>query len=88
MPTIAPRPSETLTPAATVAPPPILGDARVRQAIVHCANRTELIQSVYPWITDTAPLMMDSFLPRDHWAYPVDDSALARYPFDPAYRVT
>ncbi len=81
IPTLTPSPSDTPTPAAELQS--IIGDVRVRQAIAHCTNRAELLRAVYPWLTNTGPFEMDSFLPREHWAYPVDDSVLLRYPFDP-----
>ena len=48
---------------------PVLGDTRVRQAIAHCIDRRALITSVYPYIEDPDTLLMDSFLPKGHWAY-------------------
>ncbi len=70
----------------TPAPHPILGDARVRQAIAYCTNRAELLGAVYPWLPaeERAKLEMNSFIPRGHWAYAGDDPNFARYPFDPA----
>lgn len=41
----------------------------VRQAIAYCLDRRALIASIYPYIEDPDALLMDSFLPRDHWAY-------------------
>lgn len=64
------------------APHPILGDLRVRQGIAYCTNKIELINSVYPWLDDPALFEMDSFVRREHWAYPHDDPDLVRYPFD------
>ncbi len=64
-------------------PHPILSDARVRQAIAYCTNRKELIAAVYPFISDEEKdkLLMDTFLPKTHWAYkgPYQD-----YAFDAA----
>ncbi len=50
-------------------PHPILSDLRVRQAIAHCTDRDALIASVYPYVEDPSALLMDSFLPKNHWAY-------------------
>lgn len=50
-------------------PHPILSDLRVRQAIAHCTDRDALIASVYPYVEDPSALLMDSFLPKSHWAY-------------------
>ena len=52
-------------------PHPILSDVRVRQAIAYCTNRPELIASVYPFVSDEekSKLLMDTFLPKTHWAY-------------------
>ena len=60
-------------------PHPILSDLRVRQAIAHCTNRPELIASVYPIVEDPTVLLMDSFIPTDHWAHA---DGLQQYPFD------
>ncbi len=64
-------------------PHPILGDIRVRQAIAYCVDRTELIQSVYPFLDDEqrASMVMDTFIPQGHWAY--TDEGITKYPFDP-----
>lgn len=50
-------------------PHPILSDVRVRQALAYCIDREALIASVYPYVEDGAELLMDSFLPKTHWAY-------------------
>ncbi|MFN3331187.1 MAG: ABC transporter substrate-binding protein [Caldilinea sp.] len=50
-------------------PHPILSDIRVRRAIAHCIDREALIASVYPYVEDPSALLMDSFLPKTHWAY-------------------
>lgn len=50
-------------------PHPILSDVRVRQALAYCIDREALIASVYPYVEDGSELLMDSFLPKTHWAY-------------------
>lgn len=50
-------------------PHPILSDVRVRQALAHCIDRDALIASVYPYVEEPDALLMDSFLPKSHWAY-------------------
>ena len=50
-------------------PHPILSDLKVRQALAYCLDRDALIASVYPYVEDGATLLMDSFLPKTHWAY-------------------
>ncbi len=50
-------------------PHPILRDQRVRQAIAYCLDHRTLIASVYPYFENPDVLLMDSFLPKDHWAY-------------------
>ncbi len=50
-------------------PHPILSDVRVRQAIAYCLDRDALIASVYPYVEEPDALLMDSFLPKTHWAY-------------------
>lgn len=50
-------------------PHPILSDVKVRQALAYCIDRNALIASVYPYVEDGAALLMDSFLPKSHWAY-------------------
>jgi len=61
-------------------PHPVLGDIRVRKAIAYCTNRPELIASVYPWVDDPNSLLMDTFIPSDHWAHA---DGVEQYPFDP-----
>lgn len=50
-------------------PHPILSDVKVRQALAYCIDRESLIASVYPYVEDGSELLMDSFLPKTHWAY-------------------
>ncbi len=50
-------------------PHPILSDVKVRRAIAACLDRDALVASVYPYVEDGAALVMDSFLPKTHWAY-------------------
>jgi ABC-type transport system substrate-binding protein len=50
-------------------PHPILSDVNVRRAIAFCLDRDALVASVYPYVEDGAALVMDSFLPKTHWAY-------------------
>jgi len=78
--TTAPTPPKE--PTATIADPPV-ADTRVRRAIAHCTNRAALIEAVYPSLIDPALIEMDSFVPRDHWAYSGDDGGFVRYAFDP-----
>lgn len=61
-------------------PHPVIGDLRVRQAIAYCTNRPQLVQSVYDFVADPGALLMDSFIPTDHWAHA---DGLVQYPFDP-----
>ncbi len=63
-------------------PHPILSDVRVRQAIAHCINRNDLIASVYSFLSPEQQneLLMDTFLPKTHWAY---KGGYQEYPFDP-----
>lgn len=58
-------------------------DLRVRQAIVYCTDRHALAQSVNSTLTSSQinELLMDSFLPKTHWAY---SQPITQYPFDPA----
>lgn len=65
---------------AFTTPHPILSDQRVRQAIAYCTNRPELIKSVYGFVDNPDTLLMDSFIPTDHWAHA---DGLTQYPFDP-----
>lgn len=50
-------------------PHPILSDLKVRQALAYCIDREAAIASVYPYVEDKAALLMDSFVPKTHWAY-------------------
>lgn len=69
---------------AFTTPHPILGDLRVRQALAYCTNKSDLLKSVYPLISDEARagLVMDTFIPKSHWAYAGDDNVTI-YNFDP-----
>ncbi|MBI3152560.1 MAG: peptide ABC transporter substrate-binding protein [Chloroflexi bacterium] len=90
----ATEPAMTEAPAATEAPAeqasfttphPILGDLRVRQALSYCTNKADLIKSVYPLLTEEeqASLVMNTFIPRAHWAYAGDENVTV-YEFDAA----
>lgn len=65
-------------------PHPVLSDGRVRKAIAHCTDKSDLLASVYPLLGDEerAPLEMNSWIPGSHWAYAGDEN-LTLYPFDP-----
>ncbi|MGH2628551.1 MAG: ABC transporter substrate-binding protein, partial [Anaerolineales bacterium] len=65
-------------------PHPILSDVRLRRAVARCTDKQALVASVFPWMSPemAAELVMDSFVPRQHWAYP-GDQAITQYPFDP-----
>ncbi len=64
-------------------PHPILGDLRVRQALSYCTNKSDLLASVYPLISEEARagLVMNTFIPTSHWAYAGDENVTI-YPFD------
>ena len=91
--TEAPVAEATEAPAATEAaeqtsfttPHPILGDLKVRQALSYCTNKADLIKSVYPLLTEEeqASLVMNTFIPRAHWAYAGDENVTI-YEYDPA----
>jgi len=74
---------EVVTDASFTTAHPILGDAKVRQAIAYCTNRPELIKSVYPFLTEEEQkgLLMDTFLPKSHWAAASDGVTV--YDFNP-----
>ncbi len=86
-PSITAAPPATATRPAATAPLPtetaLAPGAHLRQAIAHCTDRSALIRSVYPWLTDTAPFEAGSFLRPNHWATLDGDQGLARYPFAP-----
>ncbi len=69
---------------AFTTPHPILSDLKVRQALSYCTNKSDLLASVYPLTTEEqrAGLVMNTFIPRDSWAYAGDDNVTV-YPFDP-----
>jgi ABC-type transport system substrate-binding protein len=62
---------------------PILGDLKVRQAMAYCTNKIELLAAAYPLLSDEerAGLVMDTFIPKKHWAY-AGDANVTIYPFD------
>jgi ABC-type transport system substrate-binding protein len=65
-------------------PHPILTDVRVRRAVAFCTDRPGLIASVFPFLDaqQQQTLLMDTFLPRDHWAYTAPPSQYT-YPHNP-----
>jgi ABC-type transport system substrate-binding protein len=69
---------------AWTTPHPILSNPEVRQAIAYCSDRSEVIASVYPFLSEEerAGLLMDTFLPQGHWALAPEDE-ITTYPFDP-----
>jgi ABC-type transport system substrate-binding protein len=73
-----------VAPDAFTTPHPILGDLKVRQALSYCTNKLDLIKSVYPLLSEEqqAGLVMDTFIPKSHWAYAGDEN-ITIYPFDP-----
>ena len=58
-PTVAPKVEWT-------SPHPVLADLKVRQAIAMCANRNELIQVSYPFLSaeEQGKLIMDTWIPK------------------------
>lgn len=72
-------PTDTPVPSYST-PHPILGDLRNRQAIAFCTNREELIAANYKYVDDKSVLLMDTFVPKSHWAY---HQPSTQYPFDP-----
>ncbi|KAF0106925.1 MAG: hypothetical protein FD146_2283 [Anaerolineaceae bacterium] len=84
--TVTPTPTAipvSQTPSPNPEPQTILDDLRVRQAIAYCTDRGSLIHTVYPWLEDTKPFEMDSFLPSNHPFYAGNDPQFQRYPYDP-----
>ena len=76
-------PAQPAAHGAFTVPNPKLSDVRVRQALMYCTNRPELIQSVYPLSTpeEQQQLVMNTFIPPTHWAY-AGDANITLYPFD------
>jgi ABC-type transport system substrate-binding protein len=68
---------------STPEPATVLDDLRVRQAIAYCTDRSELIRAVYPFLEDTKPFVMDSFLSSSHPFYAGSDPHFQHYPYDP-----
>ena len=70
---------------AFTTPHPILSDLKVRQALSYCTNKSDLLKSVYPLISDEARagLVMNGFIAQNHWAYAGNDN-MTIYNFDPA----
>lgn len=81
---VAPVPTDApLTETSYTTPHPILGDLKVRQALSYCTNKADLLKSVYPLLNEEeqAKLVMNTFIPRDHWAYAGDENVTI-YPYD------
>jgi peptide/nickel transport system substrate-binding protein len=55
-------------------------DVKARQAVAYAVNRQEIIDKVLFGKT----VVMNSFLPADHWAYPPNGEGLETYEFNPA----
>jgi ABC-type transport system substrate-binding protein len=70
---------------AFTTPHPILGDLKVRQALAYCTNKVDLAKAGYPLLPeeDAKKLVMDTFIPKAHWAY-AGDANVTIYPFDAA----
>ena len=84
---ISPTMTATLLPTPRppwTTPHPILSDIRVRHAIAYCTDKDALIASAYPLLTpeERESLIMDSFVPRNHWAY-AGEEYIEFYSFDP-----
>jgi len=69
---------------AFTTPHPILGELKVRQALAYCTNKSDLLASVYPLISEEARagLVMNTNIASNHWAYAGDEN-LTIYNFDP-----
>lgn len=84
LPVLAESPDSTARQASSTAdtPHPILATLEVRQAIAFCIDRFALAKAAFPELTDPEieALMLDSFLPKDNWAY---YQPAAQYPYDP-----
>lgn len=87
---VAPHSIASSLPAALLAPSgvephPLLSDIRIRRALAYCTDRLALIESIYPHLnaTQQRALLMDTFLPKDHWAYQAPPPEYT-YPFNPA----
>ncbi len=67
---------------AFTTPNPILGDLKIRQAMAYCTNKPELAKAGYPLLSDAdaQKLVMDTMIPKAHWAYAGDDN-ITLYPF-------
>ncbi|HEY1012193.1 MAG TPA: peptide ABC transporter substrate-binding protein, partial [Herpetosiphonaceae bacterium] len=55
------------------------GDARVRRAVAYAIDRQQIIGTVLRGKT----VVLNSFVPRGHWAYPPSGAGLETYEFDP-----
>ncbi len=65
-------------------PHPILGDLKVRQALAHCTNKADVARAGYPLLSpeQAQALVMDTFIPKDHWAYAGDEN-ITIYEYSP-----
>jgi hypothetical protein len=63
-------------------PHPILSDVRIRRAMAYCTDKKALVAAAYPDLTpaEQQALIMDVFIPKDHWAY---TAPITTYPFNP-----
>ena len=59
--------------------PSIFADVKVRQAVAYAINRQSIIDNVLFGKT----VVMNSFIPQDHWAYPPNGAGLEKYEYNP-----
>lgn len=58
--------------------PSIFADVKLRQAVAYAINRKQIIDNVLFGKT----VVMNTFLPADHWAYPPNGEGLEAYEYD------
>lgn len=58
--------------------PSVFADVKLRQAVAYAVNRKQIIDNVLFGKT----VVMNTFLPADHWAYPPNGEGLEAYEYD------
>ncbi len=58
--------------------PSVFADVKLRQAVAYAVNRKQIIDNVLFGKT----VVMNTFLPADHWAYPANGEGLETYEYD------
>src|SRR4029077_21231901 len=66
-------------PQMTEPSPSVIGDVRFRRAMLHATDRQQLVDTIMGGLGGIA----DSYFPPSAVEYPITESSVTRYPYDP-----